>query len=122
MRLDVDMTELHGMLGVDRGGGDSVLSAEIFAAKDSQGRVTDVFMSVPCHSGLKQADSLRVDYLSLIAMRDSTVLAVDLPGLTPECHQILTEMSRRGFQLAVAEFTSLGLFDAYFLNLLVAGV
>ena len=97
----------------------AVLSVEVFAAKDSQGMLTDVFMSVPCHSGLKQANVLRLDKLSMIAMRDLAVLPVDLPDMTQEWQAVLLEMARSGRQLAVGEFTSLGLFDAYYLKLSV---
>lgn len=119
------MTSMHG-LQMMQGGSSSalareneVLSVEVFAAKDSNGRVTDVFMSVPCRSGLKEANMLRLDKRSMIAMRDLAVLPVDLPEMSPECQRILLELSRIGRPLAVAEFTALGLFDAYYLKLSV---
>ena len=87
---------------------------EVFAAKDFRG----FFLSAPARCGLKQADTLSVSAkrLSVMAMHGNTVLDLDLPDLTPESLAKLQELEKAGGRLAVAEFSPLGLFDAYFLN------
>ena len=99
---------------------DVVLSVEVFAAKDSAGVLTGVMMTVPCRCGLKQADSLRIDGPTVMAMRERTILPIDFASLTAEVRANLISLAQSGQRLAVAEFTALGMLDAYFLNVVVA--
>lgn len=99
---------------------DAVLSVEVFAAKDSAGFLTGLMMAVPCRCGLKQADSLRIHGTTMIAMREQTILPIDFSTLTTEVRTNLTSLAQSNQRLTVAEFTAIGVFDAYFLNLIVA--
>lgn len=98
---------------------DLVLSVEVFAAKDSAGVLSGVMMAVPCRCGLKKADSLRIDGATVMAMREQTVLPLDFAALTAEVRSHLISLAQSGQRLAVAEFTAVGMLDAYFLNLVV---
>lgn len=100
---------------------DAVLSVEVFAAKDSAGALTGVMMTVPCRCGLKQADSLRIDGHTVMAMRERTILPIDFAALSAEVRSNLISLAQSGQRLAVAEFTAIGMLDAYFLNLVVVG-
>lgn len=100
---------------------DDVLSVEVFAAKDSDGKFTGLMMTVPPRCGLKQADTLRVSGLAVVAMRKNVVLSVDLPNLSESSCAHFAELARSGQRLAVAEFKALGLLDAYFLDVDVVG-
>ena len=98
---------------------EALLSVEVFAAKDSAGTLTGVMMAVPCRCGLKQADSLRIDGFSMMAMREQTILPIDFSTLTSDVRSNLKTLAQSGQPLAVAEFTAIGLLDAYFLKLVV---
>jgi hypothetical protein len=100
---------------------DQVLPVEVFAAKDIVGNVTGVMLSAPCRSGLKQADTLRVDGSLMLAIRQRSILPIDLPSLSADNQTLLRELAAAGQRLAVAEFTPLGLLDAYFLTLDIVG-
>ncbi|HJV75095.1 MAG TPA: hypothetical protein VJ654_12795 [Noviherbaspirillum sp.] len=93
-----------------------VLSVEFFAAKDSG----EMMMTVPWNCGLKEATTLRVADLFIVAMRGQSVLPIDLPSLDEECKARLIGYAERGKALPVAEFSALGLRDAYFLNVVIA--
>jgi hypothetical protein len=101
------------------GNDDQVLSVEVFAAKDFAGELTGIILAVPRMCGLKRADTLRIDGLSVMAMESRSVLPVDLPDLSPQSRQDMLTLARAGKRLAVAEFTALGLFDAYYLDLAI---
>lgn len=92
------------------------MSVEIFAAKDSG----ELVMAVPWKCGLKEATVLRVADTFLIAMRNQSVLPIDLPPVSEEVKARLVDVANRGKQLTVGEFSALGLVDGYFLNLVVA--
>ena len=98
----------------------ALLSVEVFAAKDSSGSLTGLMMTVPCRCGLNRADTLRIDGHTVMAMRDQTVLPIDFSALTAEVRSNLMALAQSGQRLAVAEFTALGMLDAYFLTLVVA--
>lgn len=93
------------------------IPVEVFAAKDCTGNLTGVMLAVPCRCGLKQADALRVDGMRLLAIRDRSILPIDLPDLQEQTRNDLVAMALTNTRLAVGEFTPLGLFDAYFLKL-----
>ena len=95
-----------------------VLSVEVFAAKDLEGGLTGLAMTVPCHCGLNQADTLKVKGLALSALRASSVLPIQLPDLSTKSHADFLAWSKTGEKLAVAEFMATGMLDAYFLDLL----
>jgi hypothetical protein len=95
----------------------SVLPVEVFAAKDSSGQDTGVFIAAPCRCGLKQADTLRVDGLALMALRNRSILPIDLPNLSVQSRASLAVAAQSAQRVPVAEFTATGLFDGYFLNL-----
>lgn len=98
------------------------LSVEFLAAKEPQdGSVSGVMMTVPCECGLSEADTLRVDGLIMLAMKEQAVLNIDLPDLTPACRANLAALAEGGAQLAVAEFTARGLSNSYFLDLKMVG-
>ena len=95
------------------------LAVEVFAAKDSAGALMGLMMAVPCRCGLNRADSLRIDGHTVMAMREQTILPIDFAALTDEVRSNLTALAQSGQRLAVAEFTALGMLDAYFLNVVV---
>lgn len=92
-----------------------VLDVEIFAAKDR----TNLFMSAPMKCGLKEADTLHIDGLSMVAMKKNDILPIDLPQLTPQNKRDLENLYKRGKRLDVAEFAARGLHDSYSLKLVV---
>lgn len=104
---------------MDAGNDDQVLSVEVFAAKDSSGALTGIVLAVPRMCGLKRADTLRIDGLSVMAMESRSVLPVDLPDLSPQSREDMLTLTRAGKRLVVAEFTALGLLDAYYLDLVI---
>ena len=96
---------------------EGVLSVEFFAAKDSDGKLEGlVVMAVPRRCGLMDGDTLRIDGLSMLAMRDRSVLPIDFATLTEKAVSFLTALVKEERRLAVGEFTPLGLVDAYFVN------
>jgi len=94
-----------------------LLSVEVFAAKDPEGKNLGVFLAAPVRCGLKQADSLRLDGLSLVAKKAGAILPLDLPNISELSRISLIEEAVKTNQIAVAEFTVLGLCDSYFLSL-----
>lgn len=96
--------------------GDGVLSIEVFAAKDSAGTFTGLMVSVPPRCGLKEADTLRLTGLRVVAMRGRSALPISIPDLSEDSRAKFVSLAASGQRLAVAEFMVLGLFDAYFLN------
>lgn len=92
-----------------------ILSVEYFAAKDNLGLI----MMVPKKCGLKQADTLRIDGLSMVAIKNRSILPIDLPALTNSVRERLVALSVKGYQLPVGEFMARGLFDAYSLNVVI---
>ena len=92
-----------------------MLSVEYFAAKDPCG----LLMSVPRDCGLVDGDCLRVDGLRVEALRDGSVLPVDFPLLTEDVRAELVALSARGGRLPVGEFMALGLYDSYYLSLII---
>lgn len=105
------------MLQTDGG----ALSVEIFAAKDSAGPSAGLLiMAVPAKSGLQHGDTLRIDGLTMVAMRDRSILPVDFAELTPQVRDRLAALAAARQQLAVGEFRALGLLAAYFLNVVLA--
>lgn len=101
------------------GNDEQVLSVEVFAAKDSTGALTGLILAVPRFCGLKRADTLLVDGLSVIAMASRSVLPVDLPRLTPKSREFMEALARGGKRLVAAEFSALGLIDAYYLDVVI---
>jgi hypothetical protein len=92
------------------------VSFEIFAAKDEMGKAAGIFMSVPCRCGLKDADTLKIDGLSMVATQFRSVMPLDFPAISTEDRERLVAWSATGKPLPVAEFMVRGLFDSYFLN------
>jgi hypothetical protein len=95
------------------GSGGGTVPMEVFAAKDSP---LAVFLAVPRHCGLKEADTLRIDGVTVLAMRSRSILPIDFPELTQQSADRLAALAHGGQQLAVGEFGALGLFDSYFLT------
>lgn len=93
---------------------------ESFAAKDSDGELAGLMLSVPHNCGLAQADSLRISGQTLLAVRNHSVLPLDFAKLTHEARADLFSLAVTGQRVAVAEFTAIGLVNAYFLKLIVA--
>lgn len=98
---------------------DQVLSVEVFAAKDSDGTLTGIILAVPRTCGLKRADTLRIDGLSVLAMESRSVLPLDLPHLSQQSREDMLTLARAGKRLVVGEFSALGLLDAYYLDLVI---
>ena len=99
--------------------GDGILSIEVFAAKDSAGEFTGLMITVPPHCGLKEADALRVSGQRVVALRGRSVLSISIPDLSEDSRAKFVALAASGQRLAVAEFMVLGLFDAYFLDVVV---
>lgn len=106
--------------GNDVGSQDHVVAVEIFAANNVQGGDSDLFMAVSRQCGLNNADALMLDGLQMLAMRDRSVLPIDFPPLDEKGRERLVAWSAAGKQLPVAEFAARGLYNAYFLDLVVA--
>lgn len=98
-----------------------MIPIEVFAAKDPSGALHGMMMTVPVGCGLKQADTLRIHGMQLLAMERRSILPIDLPKLNEESLNDLVETAKLGRPLAVGEFTALGLADSYLLTLEVAG-
>ena len=94
---------------------DEVLSVEFFTATDQ----SKVMMAVPSKCGLKQADTLRVDGLSMVAMRERSILPIDMPELTDNTRNLLLMLIETDNRIAVGEILPRGLFDSYWLKLVV---
>jgi hypothetical protein len=97
----------------------SEIPLECFAAKDSQGLLSNLMLSVKCRCGLKFADSLRVDAFKLSAVRRGAVLPIVLPDLPMKTREYLVAWASTGRKVPVAEFMATGLLDAYFLDLVI---
>lgn len=95
-----------------------LLAVEIFAAKDNDSG-DNLMMAVPCRCGLRNADTLRVNDSKFEVMKKGLVLPIQLPELSKTCQSKLLMMAKEGRQLPVGEFLAGGLFDAYYLNLMV---
>ena len=94
---------------------EEILSVEIFAAKDGAG----VFIAAPHRCGLKDADTLQVDGLSMVAIKNGSILPVDLPDLGDKERSYLLKYSESRRLLPVGEFLARGLADSYFLKLII---
>ncbi len=92
-----------------------MLSVEYFAAKDQLGLI----MTVPSKCGLKQADTLRIEGLSMVALQEQAILPIELPDLTESVRAKLEALSAKGYQLPVGEFVARGLVDAYSLRIVI---
>ena len=79
-------------------------------------------MTVPCRCGLKQADALRIDGLSMLAVRGAVVLPIDLPLLSERSRLDFLAIAEAGKSLAVGEFMASGMLDSYLLNLVFVEV
>lgn len=99
---------------------EGLVAVEIFAAKDAQGADGDLFLAVSRECGLRNADSLLLDGDRMVAMRAQSVLPIDFPPLSDSGRSRLLAWSEKGKPLPVAEFAARGVFDAYFLNLVVS--
>lgn len=98
------------------GGGGGPISFEVFAAKNENGDLMGIMVSVPCRCGLNEADTLRINGSVMLAVRGQSVLPIDFPELSVTSREYLFALARSGQRLAVAEFKTLGLLNAYFLN------
>lgn len=99
---------------------DGLLSIEVFAAKDSEGADADMFMAVSCKCGLREAEALRIDGLSMVAVQHKSIMPIDFPPLDESVRGKLVAWAKTGKPLPVAEFMARGLYDAYFVNVVVA--
>lgn len=100
---------------------EGLLSIEVFAAKGwEDGHTPDMFLAVSRDCGLKQAEALRVDGLTMVALQNRSILPIEFPPLTEAVRQKLIVWARTGKPLAVGEFMARGLVDAYFLSVVVA--
>lgn len=95
--------------------GNGVFAAEFFAAKGSP---TGVFLAVPRDCGLKWAKVLRVDGLEVSAISDVGDSLV-FPEINQFVRERLLALSSMKKPLAVGEFSALGAYDSYFLEILV---
>lgn len=101
-------------------GQEGLVSVEVFAAKDSHGLPGGLFMAVSCKCGLWEADTLRIDALSMVALQRKSIMPIDLPALTVPVRDKLVAWAKTGQPLPVAEFMARGLYDAYYLDVVVA--
>lgn len=99
----------------DNATGVNVLPIEFFAAKDHD----DLFMAVPRGCGLREADTLRVNNLSMVAIKNRSILPIDLPLLTESLRTRLMEFAANNQRIPVGEFTARGVVEPYFLNLVI---
>lgn len=88
------------------------LAAELFSVK-GQG---NIFMAVPCECGLRAADTLVIDGLTVKALREQQALALDLPDLSDNVREKLIALSQSEKKLAVGEFAVTGVSEAYYLR------
>lgn len=95
--------------------GRDVVSVEYFAAKDNAGLI----MMVPQRCGLSNASSLKIDGLSMVAMKGGDVLPIGMPNITSELRDKLVYIASQGSKLHVGEFTARGLVDAYSLDVVI---
>ena len=102
------------------GGVDGLLSVELFAAKDFENDDGECFLAVPCRCGLSEADTLRIDGLTMVALREKSIMPIDFYPLTGRVRDKLMAWATRGKPLPVAEFMARGLFNSYFVNVIVA--
>ncbi|CAG0957612.1 hypothetical protein RHDC4_00490 [Rhodocyclaceae bacterium] len=99
---------------------EGLLSIEVFAAKDTVGVDPDMFMAVSCKCGLREAEALRIDGNSLVALQHKSIMPIDFPPLSTEVRAKLLAWAQTGKPLPVAEFMARGVYDAYFVDLVVA--
>lgn len=95
---------------------DTTIPLEFFAERGEAG----IFMAVPCNCGLKQADTLLIKGKDVVAMRNQTIIPIDLPEISSMIRAKLGEMSGQQKRLPVAEFTASGLTDSYYLKVAIA--
>lgn len=100
-------------------GQDGLLSVEVFAAKDSDAADAGLFLAVSCKCGLWEADTLRIDGLSMVALQRKSIMPIDFPPLTASVREKLVGWAASGKPLPVAEFMARGLYDAYYLDVVV---
>lgn len=91
------------------------LPIEIFAAKDAAGAITAVMLAVPRRCGLKQAVALRLDGFKLVAVGPKTQLPFTFPELDQASREALLVSAQQKRMIPVAEFSPVGLFEAYLL-------
>ena len=97
----------------------ATLPFEIFAAKDAGGVTAGIFLSVPYRCGLREADTLRLEGRYLVALQFKSIMPLDFDPLSEgDCERLATWV-QTGKPLPVAEFMARGLYDAYFLNLVM---
>jgi hypothetical protein len=92
---------------------EEIIPIEVFAAKDGAG----VFIAAPLRCGLKNADTLRVSGLSMVAIKNESILPIDLPDLEERERRYLLKFADTGRPLSVGEFLASGLADSYLLRL-----
>lgn len=97
-----------------------MIPIEVFAAKDPSGALQGIMMTAPVGCGLKQADTLRIHGTRLLALQQRSILPIDLPEVDEVSLKHLIETAKLSGELAVGEFTALGLADSYLLALEVA--
>jgi hypothetical protein len=94
-----------------------MIAIEVFAAKDIGGRLKGIMLTVPVDCGLQHADALRLIGRRVVALRQRSILPIDLPEFDDEAIGYLREAVQAGGKIAVAEFTALGLANSYVLSL-----
>jgi hypothetical protein len=88
----------------------SALSFEFFMPKDGN----DIVLMAPCDCGLVQADTLRVDEQAIFAVRDRSILPIDLADIDDLVRMRLIAKSRSAIPtLTVAEFFAHGIARSY---------
>ena len=80
----------------------------------------DTEWGVPEYDSRALWEKLMLDGFQMLAMRDRSVLPIDFPPLDETGRERLLAWSAAGRQLPVAEFAARGLYDAYFLDLVIA--
>lgn len=117
------VTAVGGDDGNTRGaavtGQGELLAVEIFAAKDADVTGAGVFLAVPRKCGLWEADTLRINGLAMVALQRKSIMPIDFPPLTESVREKLVAWAATRKPLPVAEFMAHGLYDAYYLNVLV---
>lgn len=99
---------------------DGVLSIEVFAAKGwEDGSDPDMFLAVSRDCGLREAEALRIEGLSMVALQHKSVMPIDFPPLTEAVRNKLVAWACTGKPLPVGEFMARGVLDAYFLDVVV---
>lgn len=97
-----------------------MIPIEVFAAKDPSGALQGIMITAPVGCGLRQADTLRIHGTRLLALQRRSILPIDFPEVDEVSLRHLVESAKLRGQLAVGEFTALGLADSYLLALEVA--